>query len=250
MVLGLRGRVGGVTGGGGPYWPGGGGAKRRGINLWPLQFCNVLRSCEESGSLEQSSASWGNGTLFSLFIWRATGAVNTVSTHLLVCVFPHCIRLHENHITKNKKNVKEKQRKQGTAAKYTHKKGSIFGDIYNHSVRKKGNESFSMGKDDLQMTYLFVIIFTKISLHFHAVGVFVESVLEYIHSFWGDFSALAFFFFFLTRHPFALSMLRAFHLPDEGSPWQTQSNGAKRRKSIFKKEDFFLVFISSMLAWA
>lgn len=151
---------------------------------------------------------------------------------------------------KTKRMLKKNKESKGLQLN-THIRRDPFGDIYNHSVRKKGSESFSMGKDDLQMTYLFVIIFTKISLRFHAVGVFFESVLEYIHSFWGDFilgSALVFFFF--TRHPFALSMLRAFHLPDEGSPWQTQSNGAKRRKSIFKKEDFFLVFISSMLAWA
>lgn len=66
-------------------------------------------------------------SVFSLFVWRATRAVNTVSTHLLVCVFPHWIRLHENHMTKNKKNVKKnKQRKQGTAAKYTHKRDPFW----------------------------------------------------------------------------------------------------------------------------
>lgn len=42
-------------------------------------------------------------------------------------------------------------------------------------------------------------------------------------------------------------MLRAFHLPDEGSPWQTRSNGVKRRESIAKKfkrkwEDLFFSF--------
>lgn len=109
-----------------------------------------------------------------------------------------------------------------------------------------------MGKDDLQMTYLFVIIFTKISLHFHAVGVFFESVLEYIHSFWGDFilvSALGFFFFLPDTHllwvclEHFISPMRAVH----GKHRVMEQRG---EKSIFKKEDFFLVFISSMLAWA
>lgn len=65
----------GLTGGGrgykwgGPYWPGGGGAKGRDFSLWPLQFCNVLRPYDESGPLYQSSATYGGkGAFFSHII--------------------------------------------------------------------------------------------------------------------------------------------------------------------------------------
>lgn len=99
--------------------------------------------------------------------------------------------------------------------------------------RKEMRESFTRDKDDLQMSYVFVTIFIKILLCFHSVGVF-QSVLKYIHPCWGDYILVS-CISFSTQDPYALSMLRAFHLPNEGSPWQTQSNGVKRRESIFKK---------------
>lgn len=46
--------------------------------------------------------------------------------------------------------------------------------------RREMRESFTMGRDDLQMSYVFVTIFIKISLRIHLVGVF-QSVLKYIH---------------------------------------------------------------------
>lgn len=102
-------------------------------------------------------------------------------------------------------------------------------------------ESFNMGKDDLQMSYVFVIIFVKMFCF-----AFTQLVMEYIHPCWGDYNLVS-CISFSTQDPFALRMLRAFHLPDEGSPWQTQSNGVKRGESIFKKfktkwEDIFLFF--------
>lgn len=48
------------------------------------------------------------------------------------------------------KDENNRRGKRGTAAKYTHKRIRP-GDIYNHSVRKKGNEA----EDDLQMSYVF-----------------------------------------------------------------------------------------------
>lgn len=112
--------VGLEVGRGGPYWPGGGGAKRRGFNLWPLQFCNVLRPCVESDTPYQSSTTlrrkWSifQSLHFSLDR-RETRPVNTVSTQVLVCVFPHWIRLHKNHKTKEKGCLTEKKKKKMTA---------------------------------------------------------------------------------------------------------------------------------------
>lgn len=77
-----------------------------------------------------------------------------------------------------------------------------------------------MGKDDLQMSYVFVTIFIKISHCFHSVGVF-QSVLKYIHPCWGDYILVSCISFSI-QDLYTLSMLRAFHLPDEGSPWQTE----------------------------
>lgn len=127
VVLGLR------SGGwgykwGGPYWPGGGWAKGRDFSLWPLQFCNVLRPYEESDSLSELRHLRRKRSIFQSYhfslIWRETRPVNKVSTQVLVCVFPHWIRLHKKHITKQKN--RQNKWKQGTAAKYTHKRDPFW----------------------------------------------------------------------------------------------------------------------------
>lgn len=63
------------------------------------------------------------------------------------------------------------------------------------------SESFIMGEDDLQMSYVFVTIFIKISLRIHSVGVF-QSVLKYIHPCWRDYILVS-CISFSTQDPYA-----------------------------------------------
>lgn len=90
---------------------------------------------------------------------RDTRPVNTVSTRLLVCVFPHWICLHRNHIIKQKGYGKKGKGPQLN----THIRLINFGDIYNHSVINTGNKGgffffffFTKRKDDLQKSYMFI----------------------------------------------------------------------------------------------
>lgn len=79
---------------------------------------------------------------FSVFSLSSFGE-NETSEHSLNTTFSVCIPslnppAQKSH-NQTKRMLKKKRGKQATAAKYTHKE-IHFGDIYNHSVRKKGNE--------------------------------------------------------------------------------------------------------------
>lgn len=115
-------------------------------------------------------------------------------------------------------HVKKKKAKSGKQLQLnTHRRGIHFGDIYNHSVRKKGKEEVLLGGGggDLQTS---VIIFIKISLCLHAHGPF-HSALRYI------------------IHSPLCSARSVFTPPNRGSPWQTRSNGAKKKEGILKEEE-------------
>lgn len=111
-----------------------------------------------------------------------------------------------------------------------------------------------MGKDDLQMSYLFVIISVKISLCFHSVGVF-QSVLKYIHPFWGDYilvSALA----FLPDTPLLwvclehfISPMRAVHGKHRVMERRGEKASLQKKKSKTKWEDFFFFWSSFPVCW-
>lgn len=87
------------------------------------------------------------------------------------------------------------------------------------------------------MSYVFVTIFIIILLRFYSVRVF-QSVLTYIL-----FSCIS----FSTQDPYTWSMLRAFHLPNEGSPWQTRVMewGGEKASSKNSKRDEKTFFLGS-----
>lgn len=153
------GESGRVTGGEGPYRPRGRGAKRRGIDLWPLQFVNVLRPCKESDSLS-IRAPPRKEKIFSVFAFLShLKRKKKTSEHSFNTTFSVCIPSLNPPAQKSQNQKKEcliKETQRGTAAKYTHE-GSIL-VIYTITLwgRKELSKSFIGGEDDLQMSYVCV----------------------------------------------------------------------------------------------
>lgn len=163
------------------------------------------------------------GLFFSLFAFRERQArVNTVSTQLLVCACSlRWVRLHGNHRKQKwwkcfcfKKKENENNKYSKGLQLNTHIRRIHFGDIYNHAVRKE-RKRWRAPLLWAEMIYISVIIFIQISLCYRScLG---DSSSPRVHPSLPR--RLQFLVFCLSsRHPSAWSMLRAFHLPDEGSP--------------------------------
>lgn len=105
---------------------------------------------------------------FSVFAFLSRPKRNKTSEHSFNTSFSVCIPSLNPPAQKSQNQRKgcltkrKKKWQQGTAAKYT-QEGSIL-VIFTITLWqiKEMRESFTMGKDDLQMSYVFVTIFIKI----------------------------------------------------------------------------------------
>lgn len=161
MVLGLVRAWGwaGLQVGGGPYRTGRE-AKRRGINLGPLQFSNVLRSRDESAPLWRGAKARCSHFLSLLPESHTCGWIQF--QHNFQCAHVSftesaCVEITGTEMVKIffffffKKGKEQEQ--QGTAAKYTHKEDSFWWYLQSHCEKRTETMtgSSSMGRDDLHI---------------------------------------------------------------------------------------------------